>query len=156
MFKRFTILMVIVFLIGGCSGLMPANPTSNPTTIPATSMVTIPAISPTKTPTSVPPSGIEGQVTKGPTCPGPVPINGSTECADRPYQATLAILDANNREVTRFQTDTNGYFKTILEPGTYTIHPISQNMLPHAADQSVIVYPGQFTQVTVMFDTGMR
>jgi hypothetical protein len=156
MFKRFTIFMAIVFFVSGCSGLVPSNPTSNPTTSPIVNTVTSPVISPTVTPNIAPPSGIEGQVTEGPTCPGPVPVNGSTECEDKPYQATLAILDANNQEVTRFQTDINGYFKTILEPGTYTIHPISQNKLPHAADQSAIVYPGQFTRVTVMYDTGMR
>ncbi len=114
-----------------------------------------PAITPLITPSTPPLSGIEGQVTLGPMCPGPVAI-GDTRCQDQPYQATLTILGANNQEVSRFQTDPAGYFKLTLEPGTYTLHPESDKVLPRASDQTVVVIPNKYTQVTVMYDTGMR
>ena len=107
------------------------------------------------TPSNTPTSGIEGYVTEGPMCPGPVAI-GDTSCPDQPYQATIAILDTDNQEITRFQTDASGYFKITLAPGSYTLHPQSEKVLPHASDQTVVVTPNQFTQVTVMYDTGMR
>jgi hypothetical protein len=100
-------------------------------------------------------SGIEGYVTEGPMCPGPVRI-GATNCQDRPYQATMTVLDANNNQINQFQTDINGYFKISLAPGTYILHPESGKPFPHAAEQSVEVANGQFTQVTVLYDTGMR
>jgi hypothetical protein len=107
------------------------------------------------TPSPTPSSGIEGHVTEGPMCPGPVAI-GDTQCQDQPYQATISILNADNNEITKFQTDVAGYFKIPLAPGTYLLHPESDKRLPHAADQSVVVISGQFTQVTIMYDTGMR
>ncbi len=105
------------------------------------------------TPTGL--SGIEGHVTQGPTCPGPVKI-GATECQDQPYQANISILNENNDEITHFQTDSTGFFKIPLNPGTYILHPESGKPLPSAIDQTVIVLEGQFTQVTVVYDTGMR
>ena len=100
-------------------------------------------------------SGVEGLVTEGPMCPGPVAI-GDTKCQDKPYQATISILDSNNKPIYQFQTDVSGYFKIALAPGTYILHPESDNALPRAADQSIVVVTGQFTQVTIMYDTGMR
>ncbi len=107
------------------------------------------------TPSTTPTSGIEGYVTQGPMCPGPVAF-GDSSCQDQPYQATIAILNADKQEMTRFQTDTAGYFKITLAPGSYTLHPESEKIMPHASDQAVVVTPNQFTQVTVMYDTGMR
>jgi hypothetical protein len=106
-------------------------------------------------PSPTPSSGIEGLVTEGPMCPGPVTI-GDTQCQDQPYQATIVILDADNNEIIKFQTDVAGYFWIHLPPGTYTLQPESKKALPHAADQSVEVNSGQYTQVTIMYDTGMR
>ncbi|HEX9089945.1 MAG TPA: carboxypeptidase-like regulatory domain-containing protein [Anaerolineales bacterium] len=100
-------------------------------------------------------SGIEGYVTEGPTCPGPVPIGGN-ECQDRPYQATISVLTAEGKLVTQFQTDIDGYFKIPLSPGTYNLHPESGNPMPNAAEQTVVVNENQYTQVSILYDTGMR
>jgi hypothetical protein len=100
-------------------------------------------------------SGIEGHVTKGPMCPGPVPID-NTQCPDQPFQATISILDLNSNQIAQFQTDISGYFKLTLAPGEYILHPDSDKALPHATDQSIIVASGQFTQVTITYDTGIR
>ncbi len=106
-------------------------------------------------PSSTPTSGIQGYVTEGPMCPGPVAI-GKNECPNQPYQATILVLDSNSHEIARLQTDATGYFSRSLEPGTYILRPLSAKPLPHAADQTVSVSPGEYTQVTIVYDTGMR
>ena len=107
------------------------------------------------TPPPTPSSGIESLVTEGPMCPGPVAI-GDTQCQDQPYQETISILDANNKPITQFQTDVFGSIQIPLAPGNYILHPESDKALPHAADQSIVVTTGQFTQVTITYDTRMR
>jgi hypothetical protein len=99
-------------------------------------------------------SGIQGQVTIGPACPGPVRIE--TPCPDRPFQATLTILDQNNQVVAKVQTDSQGNFHIALPPGTYIIQSATSAAMPRAGDQTVTVTKGQFTQVNITFDSGMR
>ncbi len=110
-----------------------------------------PSINPSPTPTS----GIVGMVTEGPMCPGPVPV-GNNPCPDQPFQATISVLNIENTQIAQTQSDAQGHFEIALAPGTYILHPISKNIFPHAADQTVVVDPGLFTKVTIFFDTGMR
>jgi hypothetical protein len=100
-------------------------------------------------------SGIEGQVLIGPNCPGPV-SSEDTNCGDKPYQATIAVLDSSGQQVTQFQSDEEGRFKVNLPPGTYTLKPQADNPLPMAAEQTVEVQEGQFISVTIYYDTGIR
>jgi hypothetical protein len=100
-------------------------------------------------------SGIEGYVTQGPVCPGPMRVGDST-CLDQPYQATISILNPDNSPVAQFKVDNNGYFKFPLNPGSYILHPESGKPMPYASDQTIIVSEGQFTQVTIKYDTGIR
>jgi hypothetical protein len=109
-------------------------------------------------PVSPPPSlssGIDGMVTEGPMCPGPVRV-GDNSCPDQPYQATIMVLDDNHDQVTQVLCDSNGHFVVQLTPGMYILHPLSVKPLPHAPDQSVVVDDGQYTQVNIVYDTGMR
>ena len=129
--KTFTSILILLIGLSSCTQGNPVNTTQTYST------------------------GIEGHVTMGPTCPGPVRL-GATECQDQPYQANISILDSKNTQITQFQTDSNGYFKISLEPGTYILHPQSGNPLPIAADQSVVVLDGLFTQVSIVYDTGIR
>lgn len=99
-------------------------------------------------------SGIEGQVLLGPACPGPV--SSDKPCPDKPYQANILVQDQNGKTITQFQTDQNGNFRVSLSPGTYTLHPESPGAFPRAADQTVAVQPGQFTQVQITYDSGIR
>lgn len=105
-------------------------------------------------------SGIEGQALIGPTCPGPVPSDPAkaTLCADQPYQAAITILDSQGETVTRVESDAEGRFRVTLAPGTYTLHPQTdpKSIYPRSGDQSVTVVAGQFTPVTIYFDTGIR
>jgi hypothetical protein len=98
-------------------------------------------------------SGIEGQVLIGPVCP--VVIQGQ-ECPDQPHQASLTILKFNGRVVKRFETNPQGHFRIPLAPGEYTLRPESPNGMPYAGEQNFTVLPGQFTQIIVNFDSGIR
>lgn len=100
-------------------------------------------------------SGIEGQVTIGPMCPV---MREGQECPDQPYQATLIILDSRGQEIARLETDAEGKFRINLPPGDYVIHPDipPDRPIPTAADVPVTVLAGQFTQVKVEFDSGIR
>lgn len=101
-------------------------------------------------------TGIEGQVLIGPACPGPVTAGGG--CVDRPYEATVIVLDQQARVFTRFRADAEGRFRVPLPPGTYTLRPETPGPgpLPFAREQIITVSPGQFTQVRIVYDTGVR
>jgi hypothetical protein len=77
-------------------------------------------------------------------------------CPDKPYQATIIVLNQGGGEVRRFQTDAEGRFRIELPPGTYTLVPQSPGKLPRAGEQTVMVTSGQFTAVTITFDSGIR
>lgn len=101
-------------------------------------------------------TGIEGQVLIGPVCPV---VQQGKECPDKPYQATLTVLDSRGmREIARFQTDTEGRFHFPLAPGSYILHPETpENVpLPVAPEQDFTVAEGRFTQISVIYDSGIR
>lgn len=100
-------------------------------------------------------SGITGQVMIGPTCGGPISLNNATKCADKPYQATITVLDQAGKTVMQFTTDADGRFRVPLQPGTYTLKPNS-SVMPRAAEQIVQVVSGQYLMVTIKYDSGMR
>ena len=97
-------------------------------------------------------SGIEGQIILRPISP----IERSGTPNERPYQATVTVLDANGQTVTQFQTDANGRFRVNLKPGTYTLRPESSGTYPLAARQTVTVTDQQFAHVQIAYDTGIR
>ncbi len=99
-------------------------------------------------------SGIYGQVTIGPMCPV---VQENNPCPDKPYQATLTVLTTTDHgKVVQFQTDANGNFRVVLVPGQYILHPESPNVMPHASDIPFTVEAHQFTQVNVVYDSGIR
>jgi len=98
-------------------------------------------------------SGVEGQVSIGPMCPL---VQPGQPCSDQPYQATLTVNGQDGRRITQFQTDQQGHFKVSLKPGSYILHPESPNVMPMAAEQVFGVISGQFTQLTVQYDSGIR
>jgi hypothetical protein len=106
----------------------------------------------TPTPTD---SGITGQALVGPMCP--VMIEGQ-DCPDQPYQATITVNSLQGKNVVRFQTDKQGNFRVPLSPGDYILHPETPQgkPLPFAQDQPFTVRPGEFTKLTVQYDSGIR
>ncbi|MFZ5878158.1 MAG: carboxypeptidase-like regulatory domain-containing protein [Chloroflexota bacterium] len=131
-------LIVLAFLLAGCSTPTQAYPNEEP----APAYTNPPA-----------PSGVEGQVFMGPACPGP---QTETDCPDRPYQATLQIMNPQGELVLEIQTDENGRFRVPLPSGKYVLHPVSPGRYPHAADQAFTVSVGKFTELTVTYESGMR
>jgi hypothetical protein len=89
----------------------------------------------------------------GPMCPVVQPGQG---CPDQPYQATLTVNSPSGGTIVQFQTDGQGHFRIPLAPGQYILHPESPNGMPFAADQSIIVGTGQYTQIVVNYDSGIR
>lgn len=98
-------------------------------------------------------SGIEGQVLIGPMCPV---LQQGQECPDQPYQATLTVNNPSGMQIARFQTDEQGRFKVPLVPGDYVLHPESPDGIPFASEQTFSVQTGQYTQLTVHYDSGIR
>jgi hypothetical protein len=98
-------------------------------------------------------SGIEGQALIGPTCP--VEQEGM-DCSDQPYQATATIFDESGNALTTFETGSDGRFEVVLEPGRYTLEPETGKPFPQASSQEVVVRAGEFTEVTILFDNGIR
>jgi hypothetical protein len=102
-------------------------------------------------------SGVEGQVFISPTRPGPIRPGLPNKA---PYETTLVIQTAGEgREVARLKTGSDGRFRVKLPPGEYEIMPGADRpgrFLPRASPQQVKVLAGQFAQVTIYFDSGMR
>jgi hypothetical protein len=106
-----------------------------------------------RTPTPPPNTGIEGQVLIGPMCPV---IQAGTPCPDQPYQATLLVLDSRGNRVGEVQSDALGQFQIPLPPGDYRLVPQSPDGFTHAAEQNVSVIAGQFTLISIIYDSGIR
>ena len=103
------------------------------------------------------PSGIRGTVILGPTCatgesPGaydPVP------CLT-PYAAELVIVDRDNVLVTRVSAGADGRFEVTLPPGEYVVAPQSSDSFPSAQPLPVEVTPGEYAEIQINYDTGIR
>ncbi len=113
----------------------------------------------------VPTSGIEGQALIGPTCPVARP--NDQKCADRPYHTTVIIKTLEGQEVKRVTTDVQGKFRVDLEPEFYVIAARSAKRMVivpvkdapvtlRLPDHQVQVVVGRFTNLKLIFDSGLR
>jgi hypothetical protein len=100
-------------------------------------------------------SGITGVVLIGPMCPV---MRADEPCPDRPFVATLLIRDSQGREMCALSSGEDGYFRIGLPPGSYELVPGRDvaGGLPSATSQWVAVGTGQYTTVTVRYDSGIR
>ena len=100
-------------------------------------------------------TGLQGTVTIGPTCP--VQRVGGPACV-APLAATISVRNTTGQELTRFRSGSDGTFKMDLAPGTYTLVGISSGPagLPRPIPVTVTVVDGQYSQVNVTFDSGIR
>lgn len=153
----------------GGGSAYPSSTAGAPATATATrtpAVVVITGTTPSPAATSAPPaatatadatrqgaSGIEGRVTIEPTCPVQ---RIDSPCPDRPYEATMAILDASRRQVASVRSGADGRFRMLLPPGDYTLVPQTTNTPPTAREQTVIVVDRAFTTVQIVFDSGIR
>ena len=99
-------------------------------------------------------SGITGLVLIGPMCPV---MRVDEPCPDQPFAATLIVRDSQGRELCAVSSGEDGHFLVGLPPGSYELTPLTgPGDLPSAASQWVAVAPGQYTDVTVSYDSGIR
>jgi hypothetical protein len=142
------------------------------TTLPESASPTADSALPTQdsaTPTANPPtptqpgtvlsadgtSGIEGQATIGPTCPV---VKLNQPCPDQPFQATLTVLTLKGETVIQFTTGADGKFHLSLAPGDYLLRPEGGKgpMRPLVQEQPFSVLAGQYTILTIQYDSGIR
>ena len=100
-------------------------------------------------------SGVRGQTLIGPMCPV---MQAGVSCPDQPYQAKLTVLSLDGRKVAKSSSDAEGKFEIKLPPGDYLLHAESPEggALPYAQDVEFTVYPDEFSEITVNFDSGIR
>ena len=102
-----------------------------------------------------PGTGIRGVVLVGPTCPVE---RLSSPCPPNPIAATVDVRDANDHEVARVHSGSDGRFQVQLAAGTYSLlgQPLNGNGLPRPVPVAAVVTAGRYTAVTVEYDSGIR
>lgn len=101
-------------------------------------------------------SGVRGTAVVGPACPGPVRLD--SPCADQPIAIAIRVENASGKAVTTVHSAADGTFEVILPPGNYRLVPqLQQNGgFPHGGPLDVTVKAGEFSQVTLKLDSGLR
>jgi len=81
----------------------------------------------------------------------------ATDCfSQEPYQATLILYNTKVEEIARIQTAEDGTFEYEIEAGVYLLHPESPSMYPIATDYQIVVVEGEMTEMTIIYDSGVR
>ncbi len=103
------------------------------------------------------PSGIRGSVILGPTCAtGNSPGGNEPVPCLTPYSAELVIVDGENAVVTRTTSGADGRFEVTVPPGEYVVTPSSGDPYPIAQPIPVSVGAGEYVEVEINYDTGIR
>ncbi|HSD84742.1 MAG TPA: prealbumin-like fold domain-containing protein, partial [Anaerolineae bacterium] len=116
---------------------------------PTTTLAT--PLRPLNTP-AAPASGIRLTAMMGPTCPGP---ERPGQVCTQPYTGVFVVTKAD-AEVARITTDQNGKATINLPPGEYTLTPELEGRSPSGGPTTVTVLSGQYVEVSVELDTGIR
>jgi hypothetical protein len=103
------------------------------------------------------PSGIRGVATVGPILPvqpGGVPNR-------RPLPGAIITIQpaSGGPEIARTRADGRGRFQLLLRPGSYLLVPLPPRpgqQFPFGKPRTVIVWPGRFTVIEVIYDSGIR
>jgi len=99
-------------------------------------------------------TGIEGNVLLGPTCPVQ---RVDSPCPDRPYVATIDVVDATSGATAATVTSgDDGRFRVLVPAGTYRLVPRNTGTLPHGTEVSVTVVEGLLSEAQVNYDSGIR
>lgn len=101
-------------------------------------------------------SGIDGHTMVDGGCPL---VRQGTVCPDRPLSARIDVTAENSTAIVATTvSDSDGHFRLPLTPGTYVVRPtnLTGAVVPLAQPTTVTVHQGQFTTLTVHFDSGIR
>jgi hypothetical protein len=101
--------------------------------------------------------GIRGTTVAGPACGGPV--REDSPCPDRPVQVQIDLFTAGFAdEVATTRSDDQGRFAfDDLAPGDYVLQVATDaSPFPNGPPMNVHVVAGQYTEVTMQLDTGIR
>ena len=108
----------------------------------------------TPDPAAAPTGGVRGTVTAGPQCP--VVVAGSP-CPDRPWQGTVRISATQGDVVRVVETDDRGRFEISLGAGSYEVLAVTDpERMSTGAPQTVTVVEGDWAEVSLLVDTGIR
>jgi hypothetical protein len=87
-------------------------------------------------------------------------VRAESPCPDQPIRATVTVWDfEHSRTVTTFTSSDDGRFRIELPPGDYYLDPQPlepDSPLPVGAPETVTVMVGEFTAITIQYDTGIR
>ena len=142
---------VVGTAVPGDAGSLPVPP---PVTA-ATPSATL-AAPPTPAPTKLVPTGSSGirlTATVGPTCPGP---ERPGQVCTQPYEGLFVVTNSSGAETARATTDQAGQVLIDLPPGEYTVTPKIEGRFPSGAPVTVTVTDGQYADVNIELDSGMR
>jgi hypothetical protein len=89
----------------------------------------------------------------GPTCPGP---ERPGQVCEGPYEGEFVITTGEGTEAAHANTDKEGKATVDLPPGQYTIAPKVEGRLPSGAPVEVTVPSGQYVDVNLELDSGIR
>lgn len=99
--------------------------------------------------------GLKGTVLRGPTCP----VESETDpCPDEPFSALFHVFNMDEEEVTTFTSTAEGLFQVSLAVGDYLVVPdeTAPIIQPSLQAKDVTVSGDGFTEVTLLFDTGIQ
>lgn len=150
-----TIFFAGVLALAIACGESEESPAKSASATASPAVLTVSSV-PSPAPSSTASSGVQGQVLAGPQCPV---VREGSPCPDRPIRATIDVRTPDSDElVTTFSSSDDGRFRVALPPGDYVIvpRPAPSFALSAGAPQTVAVRDGQWTEVTIEYDTGIR
>lgn len=135
--------------VPGNTGSFSAPPPLATTAAPEASSTPAPTAELIKTGTS----GIHLVATIGPTCPGP---ERPGQVCTKPYQGEFVVTDSGGTEVAQATTNQDGQTLINLSPGTYTVTLKIEGRFPSGAPVNATVAAGQYAEVNIELDSGIR
>jgi hypothetical protein len=81
-----------------------------------------------------------------------------TDCPDKPLQAELQVTASDKKVIARGRSDFAGHFEIPLAPGDYMLVAVPPNPggPPYAPSIPFSVTEGEWTMLTVQYDSGIR
>lgn len=101
-------------------------------------------------------NGIKGKITRGPVCPV-IQESSGEDCENKPYSSATVIikLGDKSKEVGATTSNDSGEFSIDLNPGAYYVEVTGSQAL-ECPSQKTIVKSGEFTEIKILCDTGIR